>query len=165
MLVVIVVVFLVFWSSLLSHYCVANFEHWRLNKEIVVNDADDDDDVDNVSDDDYDDDDDDEYNDDDDDENDNDDDDDDDGDGDNNVDNISDDGYDDDDDDDEEDDDDVENNDDEEENKVLKPSPWMRSSQFFVELIKIMNTAQVSLKVFLFVRFCKVAVSESLVLK
>ena len=164
MLVVVVVVFLVFWSSLLSHYCVANFEHWRLNKEIVVNDADDDDDVDNVSDDDYDDDDDDEYNDDDDDENDNDDDDDDDGDGDNNVDNISDDGY-DDDDDDEEDDDDVENNDDEEENKVLKPSPWMRSSQFFVELIKIMNTAQVSLKVFLFVRFCKVAVSESLVLK
>ena len=83
-----------FWSSLLSHYCVANFEHWRLNKEIVVNDADDDDDVDNVSDDDYDDDDDDEYNDDDDDdeyndggddENDNDDDDNGDGDGDNNV--------------------------------------------------------------------------------
>ena len=61
--------------------------------------------------------------------------------------------------------DDDENNDDEEEDKVLKPSPWMRSSLFFVELIKIMNMAQVSLKVFLFVRFCKVVVSESLVLK
>ena len=100
--------------------------------------------------------------DDDDDENDNVDDDDDDGDDNNNVDNVSDD---DDDDDDDDDGDDDENNDDEEEDKVLKPSPWMRSSQFFVELIKIINMEQVSLKVFLFVRFCKVVVSESLVLK
>ena len=99
---------------------------------------------------------------DDDDKNDNVDDDDDDGDDNNNVDNVSDD---DDDDDDDDDGDDDENNDDEEEDKVLKPSPWMRSSQFFVELIKIINMEQVSLKVFLFVRFCKVVVSESLVLK
>ena len=96
---------------------------------------------------------------DDDDENDNVDDDDDDGDDNDNVDNVS------DDDDDDDDGDDDENNDDKEEDKVLKPSPWMRSSQFFVELIKIMNMEQVSLKVFLFVRFRKVVVSESLVLK
>ena len=35
----------------------------------------------------------------------------------------------------------------------MKPSPWMRSSQFFVELIKIMNMAQVSLKCLLVCSF------------